>query len=209
MVMEKEEKEIYSQQVLEFVAIADQFCKYCEKSGEIPGKELAGVFQKLLPLLYFKALGLPSLEPVFEEGNEKVVTEADWSKVKRAVAYRLGKSDYFQEPFDERLSDSEEPGLASHSEYIADIYQELKDCVILYRTGTEEVMNDALWECRTAFDTHWGQKAVNSLRGLHRLIISGDEISPEEVDPSEVNKKPDMSDWFLSKMQDEYGREND
>src|SRR5665811_1865626 len=40
----------------------------------------------------------------------------------------------------------------SHYRRIWPIYQDLKDFVLLYKAGTDEVMNDAVWECRMNFE---------------------------------------------------------
>ena len=85
---------------------------------------------------------------------------------------------------------------------MADIYQDLKDFLLLYQTGTPEVMNDALWECRMNFENFWGQKLTNSLRAIHRFIYSGEEIAKTEED-TEADDKRNTADWFISRRQKE------
>ena len=79
--MAKRTDPVYSTVVLEFTAAANEFCKYAEHASELKGDELLKILQRLLPYLYLKASLLPSLEPVFEEGNVKSVTESDWTQV--------------------------------------------------------------------------------------------------------------------------------
>jgi hypothetical protein len=62
---------VFSRNVVEFTAAAVEFCKYAEHAGEIKGDELLKILQRILPYLYLKASLLPSLEPYFEDGNEK------------------------------------------------------------------------------------------------------------------------------------------
>jgi hypothetical protein len=83
---------------------------------------------------------------------------------------------------------------------MTDIYQDLKNFLLLYQTGTREVMNDAVWECRLNFESFWGQKLTNSLRAIHKFIYSGEEI--RKVEPNEdMNGERDTSGWFIERRQ--------
>jgi hypothetical protein len=195
---------VYSRNVIEFVAVANEFCKYCEHASELKGDELLKILQRILPLMYLKASLLPQLNPYFEDGNEKFVTESDWTGIQEALKEKFGTADDFLEVFDERMSDSEGPVTASISENMADIYQDMKDFLLLYQTGTVEVMNDAVWECRMNFENFWGQKLVNSMRAVHKFIYSGEEIGKVETEVDENTEKRNTSDWFITRRQKDF-----
>ncbi len=198
--MRKSTDQVYSRNVVEFVAAANEFCKYAEHAGELKGDELLKILQRILPFLYLKASLLPSLEPFFEDGNEKFVTEQNWLGIKETLRDKFGSADDFLEVFDEKMNDSDVPVIASISENMADIYQDLKDFLLLYQTGTTEVMNDAVWECRLNFENYWGQKLTNSLRAIHKFIYSGQEIeNVEKRDENDVERN--TSDWFIARRQ--------
>jgi hypothetical protein len=191
---------VYSRNVVEFTAAANEFCKYAEHSDELKGDELLKIMQRILPYLYLKASLLPSLEPYFEDGNEKFVTESDWFRIHNILKDKFGTADDYLEVFDEKMNESEGPVVSSLSENMADIYQDLKDFLLLYQTGTKEVMNDAIWECRLNFENLWGQKLTNSLRAIHRFIYSGEEIGKVKTD-DEAGEEKDTSEWFISRRQ--------
>jgi hypothetical protein len=198
--MSKNTDPVYSRNVVEFVAVSNEFCKYAEHAGELKGDEMLKILQRILPFLYLKASLLPSLEPYFEDGNEKFVTEQDWLGIKETLRDKLGTADDFLEVFDEKMNDSDVPLIASISENMADIYQDLKDFLLLYQTGTTEVMNDALWECRLNFENYWGQKLTNSLRAIHKFIYSGEEI--EKVEKRNENEiERNTSNWLITRRQ--------
>jgi hypothetical protein len=207
--MDKNSNPVYSRHVIEFVAVANEFCKYAEHASEIKGEELLIILQRLLPLLYLKASFLPELTPYFEDGNEKFVGESDWSKIHDDFRKKFGSANDYLEVFDERINDSEGPVVASIAENMADIYQDLKDFILLYQTGTMEVMNDALWECRMNFERYWGQKLVNALRAIHKFICSGEAINDEDSSQKSKDKKKDKSDWFISRRQKEFKGEDE
>lgn len=201
--MENNQDPLYSRNVVDFVATANEFCKYAEHASEIKGEEMLRIMQRLLPFLYLKASLLPALESVFEEGNEKFVNESDWFRVHDAFREKLGTADEFPEVFDEKIIETDGHVISSLSENFADIYQDLKDFLLLYQTGTAEVMNDALWECKMNFENYWGQKLVNSLRAIHKFIFSGEEIAMKDFDDNN-DANADRSDWFISRRQKEF-----
>jgi len=192
---------VYSRNVVEFVAVANEFCKYTEHASELKGDELLKILQRILPLMYLKASLLPQLNPFFEDGNEKFVTESDWNSIDDTLKEKFGTANDYLEVFDEKINESEGPVVSSISENMADIYQDLKDFLLLYQTGTGEVMNDAVWECRMNFENFWGQKLVNSMRAIHRFIYSGEEIGKVENDKDENDKTRNTSDWFITRRQ--------
>jgi hypothetical protein len=207
--MDSKSDPVYSRNVIEFVAVANEYCKYAEHAVELKGDEMLKILQRILPFLYLKASLLPSLEPFFEDGNEKFVTEQTWRGIYEILKDKFGTADDYLEVFDEKMNDSDVPVVSSISENMADIYQDLKDFLLLYQTGTQEVMNDAVWECRLNFENYWGQKLTNSLRAIHKFIYSGEEIDKVERKNEEEDIR-NTSDWFISRRQKDlrdYGKQ--
>ena len=192
---------VYSRNVVEFVAVANEFCKYAEHASEIKGDEMLRIMQRILPLMYLKASLLPKLDPFFEDGNEKFVTESDWNAVNDTLKEKFGTANDYLEVFDEKINESEGPVVSSISENMADIYQDMKDFLLLYQTGNGEVMNDAVWECRMNFENFWGQKLVNSMRAIHKFIYSGEEIGKVEKEKDENDENRNTADWFITRRQ--------
>ena len=185
--MEKEEKVIYSHKVIEFAASANEYCKYLEGTRDINGIDILRVMQRLLPFIYLRASLLPMLEPVLEEGNEKTVTEFDWTRMHETLLSKLGSND----PFPVLLADGDPAdGLytGSISEYLSDIYQDLKDFIMNYRSGNEDVMNDAVWEVLMNFEEFWGKKLLAVLAAIHDVLYSeaDDEDKNQQTDDDET-----------------------
>jgi hypothetical protein len=199
----------YSRNVIEFVAVANEFCKYAEHASELQGDELLKILQRILPLMYLKASLLPQLNPYFEDGNEKFVSESDWIRINETLKEKFGSANDYLEVFDEKMNESDGPVVSLISENMADIYQDIKDFLIIYQTGTAELMNDAVWECRLNFETFWGQKLVNSMRAIHKFLYSGEEIGTVDNNDDEKNKKRNTSDWFITRRQNDFGRDGE
>ena len=53
-----------------------------------------------------------------------------------------------------------------------DIYQDMKDFVLLYQKPLREAKKVAVWEMRELFQAHWGFRIVNLLKVLHYYLFS-------------------------------------
>ncbi len=187
---------VFSQKVIEFVAVASQFCDVVETASKYSTYDLVDLSRKLLPLLYFKASLIPAVSPLTDDEPERFVTELDYNVLQQKWMQKLGEYDSFYEVFDPEIQFGSETVTSSISENILDIYQELKDFVTAYSIGNEEVMNDSLAGCMLHFRDFWGQRLVNVLRALHQLIISDIEWDDlKKTGNTAGEKKPYTSDW--------------
>jgi Domain of unknown function (DUF5063) len=199
--MSKAKNPLYSKEILEFVVACRDFCIFIEQADKPDIKKFIDDSHKLLPLLYLKATVLPTLDSKYEDFNERFVTEKDYELVHRNILTKLGQYDAYEEVFDPGRKESIEPIGASISENLADIYQDLKDFILLYEIGSDEVMYEAVWACKQSFEIYWGQRLTNALRALHFLRYS------EEIDEEEMNHPKDelniddidTSDWIISR----------
>ncbi len=187
---------VYSKNVIEFVTVSNEYCKFVELAGSEDARKMLGKAQKILPLLYLKASVLPELDSSEELTLERYVTEVDYSFLQQRIMNLLGGHDDYQEVFDPGMQFSDAPLTASISENLADIYQDLKDFIMLYRTGDELVMQEALWECLENFKNYWGQKLVNCLRAVHSLLYSGAEFDQQIKLPDEDDDDTGKPDWL-------------
>lgn len=183
---------IYSKNVIEFVTVANEYCSFVENNGRFSRPEFVDRIQKLFPLLYLKASLLPLIDENDIDTPEKFVTEVDYSFLLNKISGKLGQFDSYQEVFDADMQFSEMSLDASIAENICDIYQDLKDFLLSFRIGTNEIMADALYECQNNFATYWGQKLVNGLRALHSLRF-GDVDLNEDHQTTDLNNSTDSS----------------
>ncbi len=196
---------VYSKEVIEFTAVANEYCHILDEASTYDGRSLLLVMQKLLPLVYIKALYLPVIESRIDEYTEKYVREEDWQSVRDILAVKFGEAnDYIDINHDK--GSTEELIYSDLAENLSDIYQDLKDFLMIYRIGTEEIMNDALWECRETFRLYWGQTLVNTIRAVHYALDEPDRIGGEAVTG---RTEADKSDWIISRRQDEFRKETE
>ena len=184
---------VYSKNVVEFVTVANEYCGKIESVSELSVEENLKILQKILPLLYLKATLLPVVETILDEELEKYVSELDYNILHQKWLQLLAENDSFYEVFDPNIQFGQETVTASISENLLDIYQDLKDFLLAYSIGNEDVMNDALFECIFRFEESWGQRLVNVLRAVHMLVNGGLSITEkdkkEEIKPGSGNPK--------------------
>ena len=93
----------------------------------------------------------------------------------------LAEKDDYLDVFVSDMKYSDQPVARYISEDLADIYQDVKDFVFVFRLGLNETMHDALAICQENFRLYWGQKLVNTLRALHEVkYTSGADEDKEE-----------------------------
>ena len=154
--------------VMEMVTVANEYCVYLETAEKKSKDGVLKFAATILPLLYLKGSLLPVIDVANPEANERFVTEEQWENVFTMLRDKFGKDDEFWLIDPQYINDTE-PLKASISENMADIYQDLKDLVMLYQKNTFDARQNALHECKELFNNHWGYSITNILPRLHHL----------------------------------------
>lgn len=207
--MEDIQNPVFSRDVIEFVTVANEFCNFLEGSESLSLSEFVDKAQRFLPLVYLKGSLLPQVEESFEEFNEKFVKEEDYEYIHNILLDKFGDHNFYDEVFDPIRQENDEPAQLSLAENFADIYQDLKDFIMQFRVGVNEVMQNAIWECTQAFEQYWGQRSANALRVLHHLKYVVVDLDGEEEEQGGTAPKDDFdynkidtSNWLISKRQE-------
>ena len=127
------------------------------------------------------------------------------------IQAKMGGSDDYLEVFTADMQRSDLPLSSSVSENIADIYQDVKDFLMNYRTAVTEIMNDALVKLVNNFQTYWGQRLVNVLRALHQIYYSNAELGDDSapiLDADKDSEEIKTDHWFISQRQKEWQDEH-
>ena len=164
--------------VLELLRVAHEYCLFAENADKKTPEEIFDFFRKVGPLLYLKGMLLPQVIPEFPEANERFVTEEEWQAIFNEFRSTLVYQDEFWR-IDYEFGIQYEAIKASLSENFADIYQDLKDFILLYQKNTRDARQNAVHECHSLFETRWGLKIIENLRYLH-FTQNKDRIEQEE-----------------------------
>lgn len=200
-------KFMYSEEVLELAKSCQNFCKWIESTDETDAKSFATEGLKLLPGIYSKMISIPDFDPVFDESADKFVSEEEWSRIYQKVSTVLGAMNEYNDFAAKDEFDRTEITLRTISEDIADIYQDIKDFLEIFRNSPEEIMNDSLWECKANFTSSWGEKLLRVSKAMHAIYLSDDPS--DETGTNNTKKQRDTSNWFITKRQQEFGNEDE
>lgn len=178
--MIEEHNPAISRQVIEMITVANEYCLFFETIEQYSDTDILNYFQKIAPLLYLKGSLLPrDLEPE-PEYFERFVTEEQWEGVFKTLRTKLGsKERYF---LLDHNNDSIEASLADN---MADIFQDMKDFVLLYQKAPIQSKVCAVAELQKLFENHWGIRITQAIGVVHNLLFSSSinpDLFSEEID---------------------------
>jgi hypothetical protein len=160
-----------SKNITEMLTVANEYCHFVERAYNYKPKDILLYMQKILPLLYIKGSLLPDIHVQSQEANEKFVTEENWEILFNEFRNKFKSYDefWFIDHSDFNFKEAEKASLADN---LTDLYQDLKDFVLLYAKGTQAAKENAVRDCKYYFETHWGFRIVRALKYIHTLLNS-------------------------------------
>jgi hypothetical protein len=117
----------------------------------------------MLSVLYLKGAILPQALPEEDSINERYVTEEQYESQFNTLRGVFGAHDEFI------LSEEDGSIRYSLSEMLTDIYQDMKDYVLLFQHPISSAKIQAASNIKESFVRHWGPKAIRCLGRLHHL----------------------------------------
>lgn len=176
--MSKENLEkVKSSTVLELIRVAHEFCVFTEALEKKDITDILSFYQKVLPLMYVKGSLLPLLTDVDPSFNEKFVAEEHWQQVFMNVKSKFGTDEYYWQ-----VDENKEPMKASIAENIADIYQDMKDFVVLFQKNQLSSKENAVLDVRKYLAFHWGPQLTAAMAHIHNLNYAIEIKENEELD---------------------------
>ena len=163
-------------QVIELLAVANEYCMFIEKSYDYSKEDILQYIHRIGPLLYLKGSLLPELHPENPEATERYVTEEVWENIFNELRKTFGRDDEFWF-IDEATFQGDEITRGSLAELVTDIYQDLKDFILLYRKNSPTIRETAVSDCVGLFRGRWGPSVLRVISYIHPTIYPA---SPEE-----------------------------
>ncbi len=170
---------ITSKNVTEMLTVANEYCHFLEKAHKYDTKEVLSYLQKIFPLLYLKGSLLPTVNVQMPEANERFVTAENYEILFNELRNKFKPQDEFW-MIDHLQKQDINPEKASLSEHLTDIYQDLKDFILLYAKGTQAAQENAVNDCKVFYETHWGDRLVNAQKYVHHLINKDKKVEEED-----------------------------
>jgi hypothetical protein len=160
---------VYSKNVLEFLRVAHEYCLFTESIFDRSAADILKFYQRIAPLLYLKGLLLPEITPEFPESTERFVTEEEWESIFNELRAKFSNNDeyWYSDPDNKDVNDLIK---ASLSENMTDIYQDLKDFVLLYQKGSRATKEAAVAEVFNLFQSRCSWAILHSLPHVQMVL---------------------------------------
>lgn len=170
-----------------FLKVAGHFIELIE-ADNIPAEQFYRQVHGTLIDLYSYGHKLEQIELKYSSADSDFgVTDDEFFKNKnQALISTLGKDCFYWEVFDPTYIEKDngqpeqgwkitdkEPLQGWLVDDFADIYHDLKIEIEKIKIGTDEAIEDALWQMKWSFLNHWGHHCINALRYLHYLSYDG------------------------------------
>lgn len=162
-----------SRAVIEMLTVANEYCLFFEQAEKYEAMDILEYFRKMAPLLYLKGSTLPEINISDEAFSERFVTEEQWEGIFKALRDRFGDMDIYY-----HLDHNYDSQQASLADNMADIYQDMKDFVMLFQKNNLPSQTSAVTQIRSLMANHWGPALIAALGTVHQIIYK-DQISPD------------------------------
>lgn len=159
----------------DFLKVAREFIELVE-TKEIKEQEFYPKIHKKLTELYNVGLSLKSVELIHSSEKSKFdcVSEEELREENSNLIAHLGTECFYWKVFDSTYEKENEPIQGWLVDDVADIYADLKEEVYkIDKIGTDESIEDGLWQLKFGFTTHWGNHCVSAIRALHYTYYDG------------------------------------
>lgn len=170
-----------SRNVIEMATVAEEFCAFLEKGTNHLQSDFFRTLQGLIPLLYLRGSLLPQIIPEFPEAAEYFVNEEQWECIFYALRKVTRNQDEFWHVINSTSSFSETTR-GSISEHLADVYQDIKNFLLLYKRNSYAARENAIALCLENFKLHWGAKLATVLIAIHQIQNNETTSNFEEID---------------------------
>ena len=174
------EELVVSKPVLEALTVANEYCLFFESIDSYSSQDILSYFQKIAPLIYLKGCTVPEIQVIDESFNERFVTEEQWEGIFKLLREKFGNDDTYY-----RLDLNNDTIEASLADNMSDIYQDMKDFVMLYQKGSPYAKENAVAQFRILMISRWGPVIIDALKACHNKLYDhlSDSIDNENDNP--------------------------
>lgn len=136
--------------------------------------------------LYSAGHKLDLIELKYSSDDKDFDRDAIFENKNAGQISQLGAEVFYWEIFDPTYSEKDgqpnagwtitdrEPTQGWLVDDFADIYRDLKiELIKIDNIGTDEAVEDALWQLKWSFAHHWGRHCINAIRYFHYLYYDG------------------------------------
>ncbi len=158
-----------SKEVNDFLVAANSFIGLLENNN-LEEEDFYRETHLALLSLYTTGMYLPEVELKYS-GNDDFYdhTKLFQNQNQVDISHKLGKHSIYYKVFNPIHPEKDEPIQGWLVDDYADIYRDIKIELEKIKIGTNEAVEDALWQLKFSLEHHWGNHCIDALRALHYL----------------------------------------
>ena len=160
----------------ELYLVASQFCTFMENIQTFEMDNIIDYLLKIFPLMYLKGSLIQEIELDDDAAYEQFVTEEEYEVMFLKLKEKINEIDFF-EFFNFQENENQ---TCSTCEILADMYQEMKDFILLFNKNTLSAQEIALFMQKNYFMYNWGKSITILLPYLHQLKYQSEELEQSE-----------------------------
>lgn len=162
-----------SKPVIELLTVANEYCYLIENIEKYKNEDILPIIQKLGTLLYLKGSVLPDIEPEDDSAKESYFTEEEWTILELKLKDKFAKQNTIWFP---PTTLSKEIAIErTLSENITDVYQDLKDFLVLFQKNISSSQECAIAMCKELYEQRWGAELLQIVTHIHFLLVQKDD----------------------------------
>lgn len=119
--------------------------------------------------LYASGHKLEEIDLSDSEEKSSFIREEFFQNKNAGLIGELKERAFYYEVFNPIDKEEKEPMQGWLVDDLADIYRDLKIELEKIKLGTSDAIEDALWQMKFSFNSHWGDHCINALRALHYM----------------------------------------
>jgi hypothetical protein len=171
--MENNIDKVEAKNTKELYLIASQYCTFMEHIHTFEQNQIIDYLLKIMPLMYLKGSLIPDIEIEDTAACEQFVTEEQYELLYLKLKEKLAEIEFFEV----YSLQENEIRTCSICEMLSDIYQDMKDFILLYDKNTLAAQTSALFMHKRHFIDAWGKNISILLNCLHYLAYPIDQSS--------------------------------
>jgi hypothetical protein len=158
-----------TQEFFSFLNIASSFCNFLEEKKAGTPKEFISVIQDHLLALYSAGRNLPAIELKEELDVEVGLSDTEMEGVMQFIGEYLPHR-YYWHVFDPSDSSDTASVCGDLVDDIGDMYKGIKRSLLLFDNGSDVAKENAAWQVKFDFESHWADHCVNALYAIHYIF---------------------------------------
>lgn len=153
--------------VKQFVDCARKFCTLVENCNDFELSDFEEKSLSLLSKLYHLAIELPFPALVNDDLQIDSVTVKQRKKIYSEINDLFGKNHIYKMIYDPDQNDDEIVHAMLGDDF-SDIYSDVKNSLVIFDKNDTNSINEAVWQWKNDFMSHWGSHALNIISTIHK-----------------------------------------